>query len=87
LEARIIPEPIGAKQKGSELTIDTGSWFALKLGGAAPGANSIRGSYLSPAERGDRREEIFHEKGSSKPCSAMIVSRKSKLIRSNHSAS
>jgi len=37
---------------GSVLTIDTGCWFALKLGGAAPAANSIRGGYLSSDEPG-----------------------------------
>lgn len=43
---------VRGEEKGSVLTIDTGSWFALKLGGAAPAANSIRGSYLSSDEPG-----------------------------------
>jgi hypothetical protein len=34
----------------SVLTIDTGCWFALELGGAAPVENSIPGGYLSSDE-------------------------------------
>ena len=59
-------------EMGSVLTIDTGCWFALKLGGAAPAANSIRGGYLSfdePGAIGVRRffGTIWIEKVFSKP--------------------
>ena len=46
---------------GSVLTIDTSCDSALRLGDAAPAANSIRGSYLSLTTRPDRREEIFRD--------------------------
>ena len=46
---------------GSVLTINTGCWFALTLGRAAPAANSIRGAIYHLMSRGDRREEIFRD--------------------------